>query len=202
MSSGLTNAPVAFINLMNKVFEDYLDNLVIVFIDDILFYSKTKVDHEEHLRMVLQRLNEKQLYEKFKKCEFWLQEVNFLGHIVSKVGIKVDPAKIEALSKWEPPKNVTGVRSFLGLAGYYKRFIEGFSKIVLPLTALTRKEHKFVWSEAYDRSFQELKRRLTSAPVLTIPVDGKEFSLYCDALKFGLGEVLIQEGKVIAYTSW
>ena len=172
-------------DLMNRVFEEYLDKFVIVFIDDILVYLQSKEDHEQHLRLVLQRLKEKQLYAKFKKCEFWLEKVVFLGHVVSKDGIMVDPAKIESVSQWQKPKNVSEVRSFLGLAGYYRRFVEGFAKIALPMTQLTRKNHKFLWTEACEESFQELKRRLTTAPVLTIPQGNDEFALYCDASKQG-----------------
>ena len=153
MPFGLTNAPAAFMDLMNRVFEDYLDKFVIVFIDDILIYSRSQKEHAEHLALVLRRLQDKQLYAKFKKCEFWLDKVVFLGHIVSKEGIMVDPAKIEAVVQWTQPKNVTEIRSFLGLASYYRRFVEGFSKIATPLTALTRKGQKFTWTEACENSF-------------------------------------------------
>ena len=119
MPFGLTNAPAVFMALMNKVFQPYLDKFVIVFIDDILVYSRDEEEHTNHLRLVLQTLREKQLYAKFNKCEFWLDQVVFLGHIVSREGIKVDPKKIEAILNWEPPKNVPELRSFLGLAGYY-----------------------------------------------------------------------------------
>ena len=139
MPFGLTNAPAAFMDLMNRVFRKYLDKFVIVFIDDILIYSKSPEEHEEHLRLALQTLKEHQLYAKFSKCEFWLRKVHFLGHVVSAEGITVDPAKIEAVKEWKAPRSVTEIRSFLGLAGYYRRFVEGFSKIAAPLTALTRK---------------------------------------------------------------
>ena len=133
MSIGLTNAPATFMDLMNRVFEDFLDKFVIVFIDDILVYSKNKEEHAQHLRLVLQRLQMKKLYAKFKKCEFWLYKVVFLGHTVSKEGVAVDPAKIEAIISWQRLKNVTEVRSFLGLVGYYCRFVKGFARIVLRL---------------------------------------------------------------------
>ena len=139
MSFGFTNAPAAFMDLMNRVFEEYLDKFVIVFIDDILVYSRTKQEHEVHLRLVLQRLQEKKLYAKFKKCEFWLEKVSFLGHMVSREGISVDPSKVEAVSQWKRPNNATEIRSFLGLAGYYRRFVEGFSRVAQPLTQLTPK---------------------------------------------------------------
>ena len=141
------------------------------------------------------------MYAKFKKCEFWLEKVAFLGHIVTKEGISVDPSKVEAVSTWPRPNTVSEVRSFLGLAGYYRRFIEGFSKITIPLTALTRKNVKFEWSTACKKSFQELKRKLISAPVLTLPSGIDGFCIYSDASKNGLGCVLMQNGKVIAYAS-
>ena len=201
MPFGLTNAPAAFMDLMNRVFKDYLDRFVIVFIDDILVYSKSKGEHEEHLRKVLQVLREKQLYAKFKKCEFWLDRMVFLGHVVSSKGISVDPSKIEAVVNWSRPTNVGEIRSFLGLAGYYRRFVEGFSKIASPLTQLTRKNVKFQWSEECEKSFQELKHRLVSAPILTIPSASAGFVIYSDASKKGLGCVLMQDGKVVAYAS-
>ena len=201
MSFGLTNAPAAFMDLMNRVFKDYLDKFVIVFIDDILIYSQSETEHEHHLRLVLQRLREHRLYAKFSKCEFWMPQVSFLGHIVSKDGILVDPSKIEAVKNWPRPTSVTEVRSFLGLASYYRRFVEGFSKIATPLTELTRKSNRFEWTDRCEKSFQELKERLITAPVLSLPVDDAKFVVYCDASKLGLGCVLMQEGKVIAYAS-
>ncbi|KAL5555181.1 hypothetical protein UlMin_037417 [Ulmus minor] len=186
---------------MNRVFKEFLDKFVIVFIDDILIYSKTKEEHEEHLRITLRTLEEHKLYAKFSKCEFWLDKVHFLGHVVSKDGVSVDPAKIEAVSKWPTPTNVTEIRSFLGLAGYYRRFVEGFSSLAAPLTALTKKGKKYEWTEKCEESFQELKRRLTSAPILTIPNGEEGFVIYSDASKIGLGAVIMQNGKVIAYAS-
>ena len=147
-------------DLMNRIFHPYLDQFVIVFIDDILLYSKSREEHERHLRTVLQMLREKKLYAKFSKCEFWLKQVMFLGHIVSEAGVCVDPQKTEAVTRWEQPKTVSEVRSFLGLAGYYRRFVQGFSKIALPLTHLTKKNTRFEWSDECERSFQELKNRL------------------------------------------
>ena len=139
MPFGLTNAQAMFMALMNKVFHEFLDKFMIVFIDDILIYSKSKEEHAEHLRMVLNLLREKELYGKFSKCAFWLKEVLFLGHLISGKGLAVDPRKIEAVVKWEPPINVSELQSFLGMAGYYRRFVEGFSKIAMPLTKLLRK---------------------------------------------------------------
>ncbi|GJX91822.1 retrotransposon protein, putative, ty3-gypsy subclass [Tanacetum coccineum] len=201
MPFGLTNAPAVFMDLMNRVFHEFLDKFVIVFIDDILVFSKSKEEHEEHLRTVLQILRQEKLYAKFSKCEFWLSKVAFLGHIVSAEGITMDPAKVEAITKWPRPTSVTEVRSFLGLAGYYRRFVEGFSRLALPLTKLMRKGEKFVWNEEREKSFEELKQRLVSAPILTLPSGSGGFQIYSDASKKGLGCVLMQHGKVIAYAS-
>src|SRR6187551_3465250 len=201
MSFGLTNAPAYFMYLMNKVFMEYLDKFMVVFIDDILFYSKNEEEHEEHLRLVLQTLRENQLYAKFSKCEFWLNQVSFLGHVVTDGGIAVDPSKVKDVLEWEPPTTVSEIRSFLGLARYYRRFIEGFSKIAKPLTSLLEKGKEFVWSEACQASFEELRRKLTTAPVLAMPDIHKNFDIYCDASRRGLGCVLMQEGRVIAYAS-
>ncbi|KAL0533347.1 hypothetical protein IC582_030166 [Cucumis melo] len=201
MSFGLTNAPAVFMDLMNRVFREFLDTFVIVFIDDILIYSKTEAEHEEHLRIVLQTLWDNKLYAKFSKCEFWLKQVSFLGHVVSKAGVSVDPAKIEAVTGWTRPSTVSEVRSFLGLAGYYRRFVENFSRIATPLTQLTRKGAPFVWSKACEDSFQNLKQKLVTAPVLTVPDGSGSFVIYSDASKKGLGCVLMQQGKVVAYAS-
>jgi hypothetical protein len=138
VSFGLTNAPAYFMNMMNKVLMDELDKCVVVFIDDILVFSKTAEDHEEHLRIVLEKLKQQQLYAKFSKCEFWMEEVAFLGHVLSAEGVVVDPSKIEAVSKWQSSKSVIEIRSFLGLAGYYRQFIENFSKIAKPMTELLK----------------------------------------------------------------
>ncbi|KAA3460485.1 DNA/RNA polymerases superfamily protein [Gossypium australe] len=201
MPFGLTNAPAAFMDMMNRVFQQYLDQFVVVFIDDILVYSRTEEEHDKHLRLVLQILREKQLYAKFSKCEFWLREVTFLGHVVSAEGIRVDPRKIEAVLDWKPPRSVAEIRSFLGLAGYYRRFVEGFSLIAAPMTKLLRKEVPFVWTEKQQESFDKLKKILTEAPVLIQPEAGKEYTVYCDASHTGLGCVLMQEGRVVAYAS-
>ncbi|WVZ97579.1 hypothetical protein U9M48_043105 [Paspalum notatum var. saurae] len=201
ISFGLTNAPAYFMQLMNLVFMDYLDKFVVVFIDDILIYSKTEAEHEEHLRLVLQRLREHKLYAKFSKCEFWIDEVRFLGHVVSKGGIAVDPSKVSTVTNWKVPEIPKEVRRFLGLAGYYRRFIEKFSRIAKPMTSLLEKVAEFRWTNAQQAAFDELKKRLTTAPVLTLPDQQKKFIVYCDASRDGLGCVLMQEGKVIAYAS-
>ncbi|KAA0060413.1 pol protein [Cucumis melo var. makuwa] len=165
-SFGLTNAPAVFMDLMNRVFREFLDTFVIVFIEDILIYSKTEAEHEEHLRWSL-----------------------------------LDPAKIEAVTGWTRPSTVSEVRSFLGLAGYYRRFVENFSRIATPLTQLTRKGAPFVWSKACEDSFQNLKQKLVTASVLTVPDGSGSFVFYSDASKKGLGCVLMQQGKVVAYAS-
>ncbi|GAU46655.1 hypothetical protein TSUD_281460 [Trifolium subterraneum] len=201
MPFGVTNAPGVFMEYMNRIFHSFLDKFVVVFIDDILVYSKSEEEHKEHLRIVLQVLKEKKLYAKLSKCEFWLEEVSFLGHVISSGGIAVDPAKVDAVMKWGTPESVSEIRSFLGLAGYYRRFIEGFSKMALPLTLLTRKDQAFVWDEKCEKIFQELKEKLTTGPVLILPDAKESFVVYCDASKMGLGGVLMQKGKVVAYAS-
>ncbi|CAN4084811.1 unnamed protein product [Withania somnifera] len=201
MSFGLTNAPFAFMDLMHRVLKPYLDLFVIVFIDDILVYSRNKSDHERHLRLILRTLREHKLYAKFSKCEFWLEYVTFTGHVVSKAGVSVDPAKIRAIRDWPRPTNVTEIRGFVGTASYYRRFVEGFSSIAAPLTRLTRKNVAFRWSDECERSFAKLEDTLTSAPVLTLPIEGQGFSVYCDASGIGLGCVLMQRGQVIAYAT-
>jgi hypothetical protein len=181
MSFGLTNAPAYFMNLMNKVFMEYLDRFVVVFIDDILIYSRSESDHEQHLKLVLQKLRDNQLYAKFSKCEFWIDKVPFLGHIISNGGIAVDPAKVKEIMEWRVPTTVTEIRSFLGLAGYYQRFIEGFSKIAKPMTSLLEKGREFKWDGKCQGSFDQLKKRLMSPPVLIMPDLQKGFDIYCDA---------------------
>jgi hypothetical protein len=170
MSFGLTNAPAYFMYLMNKVFMEYLDKFVVVFIDDILIFSKNEEEHDEHLCLVLQKLRENQLYANLNKCEFWLKDVSFLCHIISEGGISIDPSKVNDALSWKTPQNVSGIRSFLGLAGYYRRFIKGFSKISRPMTDLLAKGKTFEWTPRSEASFQELKKSLTTAPVLTMPM--------------------------------
>ncbi|CAL9002196.1 unnamed protein product [Prunus brigantina] len=155
----------------------------------------------KHLEIVLGTLRRRQLYAKFSKCQFWLDRISFLGHVISAEGIYVDPQKIEAVMNWPQPTSVTEIRSFLGLAGYYRRFVEGFSVIAASLTRLTRKGVKFEWSDECEKSFTELKTRLTTAPVLALPDDSGNFVIYSDASQQGLGCVLMQHGKVIAYAS-
>jgi hypothetical protein len=161
MSFGLTNAPAYFMYLMNKVFMEYLDKFVVVFINDILIFSKTEEEHEKHLRLVLEKLRSNQLYAKF----------------ISAGGITVDPSKVKDMLNWMPPTNASEIHSFLGLAGYYRRFIKDFSKIAKPMTRLLEKNKDFDWTEECQVSFEELKKRLTSAPVLILPDITKKFDI-------------------------
>ncbi|GKD86028.1 putative reverse transcriptase domain-containing protein [Tanacetum coccineum] len=163
----------------------YLDKFVIVFIDDILIYSEFKEEHEVHLKLMLELLEKEKLFGKYSKCEFWLQEVHFLGHVVNSEGIHVDPSKIEAVKNWKPPKTPTEIRSFLGLVGYYRRFITNFSKIAKPLTLLTQKNQKFEWGDEQENAFQTLKDMLCDAPILALPEGTDDFVVYCDALYRG-----------------
>jgi hypothetical protein len=150
---------------------------VVIFIDNILIYSKSEAEHEKHLRLVLQRLRKHKLYAKLSKCEFWIDEVPFLGHVISEGGIAVYPGKVKDVLDWVVPQTVKEVRSFLGLAGYYWRFIENFSKIAKPLTSLLEKGVDFSWTDERRMAFEELKKRLTTAPVLTLPDQSKRFLL-------------------------
>ncbi|GJT01594.1 putative reverse transcriptase domain-containing protein [Tanacetum coccineum] len=201
MPFGLTNAPAVFMDLMNRVCKPYLDKFVIVFIDDILIYSKNKKEHEEHLKQILELLKKEELYAKFSKCEFWIPKVQFLGHVIDSEGIHVDPAKIESIKDWTSPKSPTEIRQFLGLAGYYRRFIEGFSKIAKPMTKLTQKKVKFEWGDKQEAAFQLLKQKLCSAHYLELP-EGRMISCRLPKLrKKGLGAVLMQREKVISYAS-
>ncbi|KAM0018968.1 putative nucleotidyltransferase, Ribonuclease H [Helianthus debilis subsp. tardiflorus] len=201
MPFGLTNAPAVFMDLMNRVCKPYLDKFVIVFIDDILIYSKGQEEHEQHLRLILELLRKEQLYAKFSKCDFWLREVHFLGHVVNKDGIHVDPSKVDSIKNWPAPRTPKEIRQFLGLAGYYRRFIKDFSKIAQPLTLLTQKGVVYHWGNAQELAFQHLKDRLCSAPILSLPEGTDDFVVYCDASIQGLGCVLMQRDKVIAYAS-
>jgi hypothetical protein len=180
MSFGLTNALAYFMYLMNKVFMEYLDKFVVLFINDIMIYSKTVAEHEEHLRLVLEKLKSNLLYTKFSKCEFLLTQDAFLGHIISAGGVSVDPGKVRGVLSWKPPMNVSEIHSFLGLAGYYHRFIQDFSKITKPMTRLLEKGKVFKWTQDCQASFEELKKYLTMAPVLVLPDLSKKFDIYCD----------------------
>jgi hypothetical protein len=201
MSFGLTNAPAYFMYLMNSVFMPELDKFVVVFIDDILVYSKNEAEHIKHLHTVLQRLRDHQLYAKLSKCELCLKEIKFLGHTISQDGISVDPEKVQEVMDWEPPTTVRQIRSFLGLVGYYRRFIPDFSRIAKPMNELLKKGVKYAWSQKCEDAFHTLRQHLTTAPVLAQPDNTKPFEVYCDASGTGLGCVLMQDNRVIAYAS-
>ncbi|GJT23429.1 putative reverse transcriptase domain-containing protein [Tanacetum coccineum] len=201
MPFGLTNAPAVFMDLMNIVCRPYLDKFVIVFIDDILIYSKTRKEHVEHLMLVLELLKKEKLYAKYSKCEFWLSEVQFLRHVINVNGIHVDPSKIEAVKNWKAPRTSSKVCSFLGLAGYCRRFIENFFKIAKSLNILTQKCKTFDWGREQELAFQTLKDKLCNALILALPDGPKDFVVYCDSPEIGLVCVLMQRGKVIAYAS-
>ncbi|GJS45266.1 putative reverse transcriptase domain-containing protein [Tanacetum coccineum] len=192
MPFGLTNAPAIFMDLMNRVCKLYLDKFVIVFIDDILIYFINKEEHGEHLKTILNLLRSEMLYAKFSKCDFWLDSVQFLGHVIDSNGVHVDPAKIKAIKNWAAPTTPTEVRQFLGLAGYYRRFIKDFSLISKPLTKLTQKNKPYVWGNDEDEAFQTLKLKLCSAPILSLPEGSEDFIVYCDASLKGFRAVLMQ----------
>ncbi|GKA66430.1 putative reverse transcriptase domain-containing protein [Tanacetum coccineum] len=172
-----------------------------VFIDDILIYSRNKEEHANHLRIILELLRKEELYAKFSKCDFWISIVQFLGHILDSQGIHVDPAKIEAVKNWVSPTTPTEIRQFLGLASYHQRFIKNFSKIAKSLTELTQKNKKYIWGEKQESAFQLLKQKLCEAPILALPEGNNYFVVYCDASLQGLGAVLMQRERVIAYAS-
>jgi hypothetical protein len=176
---------------MNSVFMSELDKFVVVFIDDILIYSKSEEEHAQHLRVILQWLHDHQLYAKLSKCAFWLKEVPFPGHVISTEGIAVDPSNVQEVLDWKSPKSVTQIRSFHRLAGYYRRFIPNFSKITKPMTQLLEKEAKFKSSLQCEEVFLTLKKLLTTAPVLAQPNIEKSFDVYCYASDMGIGEVLM-----------
>nr|GFC02368.1 reverse transcriptase domain-containing protein [Tanacetum cinerariifolium] len=187
MPFGLTNAPSIFMDLMNRVCKPYFDKFVIVFIDDILIYLKSEEEHEVHLKTILDLLKKEKLYAKFSKYEFWLKEVQLLRHVVNRDDIHVDPSKVESVKKWKTPESSTEMRSFLGLAGYYQRFIENFSKIAKPLTLLTKNNKTYVWGDKQNEAFRILKEMLCNAPVLALPDGPNDYVVYCDASKQGFG---------------
>ncbi|GJZ64851.1 putative reverse transcriptase domain-containing protein [Tanacetum coccineum] len=192
MPFGLTNAPTVFMDLMNRVCKPYLDKFVIVFIDDILIYSCNKEEHANHLRIILELLKKEKLYAKFSKCDFWISIMKFLGYLIDSQGIHVDPAKIEAVKNWTSPTTPKEIRQFLGLAGYYQRFLKDFSKIAKSLTELTQKNKKYIWGKDQESAFQMLKQKLCEASILALPEGNNDFVVYCDASLQGLGAVLMQ----------
>jgi hypothetical protein len=201
MSFGLTNALAYFMYLMNSILMSELDKFVVVFIDDILVYSKSEEEHAGHLHVVLQCLREHRLYAKLSKCDFWLKEIKFLGHTISQAGIAIDPDKVQEVMNWKPPTTVCQIQSFLGLASYYQRFILDFSRIAKPMNELVKKGAKFVWGQKCEDAFHTLRQHLTAAPVLAQPDSGKPLDVYYDASGTGLSCVLMQDNRVIAYAS-
>ena len=201
MPFGLTNAPSTFMRLMNEVLRAFIGRFVVVYFDDILIYSKSLEEHLDHLRAVFSALRDARLFGNIEKCTFCTDRVAFLGYVVTAQGIEVDKAKVEAIQSWPTPNSVTQVRSFLGLAGFYRRFVKDFSTIAAPLNELTKKNVPFVWSDAQEEAFTILKDKLTHAPLLQLPDFNKMFELECDASGIGLGGVLLQDGKPVAYFS-
>ncbi len=206
MPFGLTNAPATFQSFINSVLRQYLEKFVILYLDDILIYSKTLEEHIQHVRTVLKTLLDNNLYAKPKKCEFHKPKVEFLGHVISGNGIATDPNKIKSVEEWPTPKSVKDVQRFLGLCNYYRRFVENFAFIARPLHNLTKKNVKFIWSKDCEKAFQELKKRLITSPILMHPDTQKPFIVECDASNFAIGAILSQkddEGKLhpVAYYS-
>jgi hypothetical protein len=194
MPFGLTNAPAVFQHMANDVFRDFLDSFTIVYLDDILIYSKTQEEHDIHVRQVLQRLREYGLYAKLEKCSFDQDHVEFLGYVVSQQGISMDPSKVQTVLNWQPPRSVRDVQCFLGFANFYRKFIKNYSNIVMPLTELTRKNKSFTWSSSAAKAFESLKRAFTSAPILLHADLEKPFIIEADASDFALGSILSQTG--------
>jgi hypothetical protein len=202
MPFGLTNAPATFCILMNDIFREWLDDFMVVYIDDILIYSSSLEEHAEHLRKVFQRLRENKLYAKLEKCEFGVTKVDFLGHRITQEGLKMDDHKVKAILDWEQPKSVLALRSFLGLAFYYCKFIKNFAKIAAPLTNLLKKSVvTYEWEEACDEAFETLKGILVKASVLKLPDFDKDFEIHFDASDFAIGRVIMQEGRPVAFES-
>jgi hypothetical protein len=187
--------------LMNNVLSKFLDKFLLVFNDDILIYSKNREEHEEHLRLVLQVVREHQLYAKFSKFNFFQEKIHYLGHVISEEGVAVDPYKIRSIMEWPTPKDVSDIRSFMGLVGYSRRFIKGFSRIGCLITFLQKKEAKFTWTQECEERFQSLKHILTHAPVLKINESEADFLVCIDASKEGLRGVLMQGRSVFCYKS-
>src|SRR5947207_13452421 len=201
MHFGLTNEPSTFMRLMNEVLRAFIGKFVVVYFDDILIYSKSHAEHIDHLRAVFDALRVARLFANLGKCIFCTNRVAFLGYVVTPQGIAVDDSKIEAIKSWPVPETITKVRSFLGLAGFYRCFVRDFSTIAAPLHELTKKGVSFYWGPAQEQAFELLKDKLTHAPLLQLPDFGKTFELECDASGVGLGGVLMQEGKLVAYFS-
>ncbi len=201
MPFGLTNAPSTFMRLMNHVFRAFIGKFVVVYFDDILVYSKTLNEHVEHLRMVFNVLKEEQLYANLQKCTFCMESVVFLGFVVSSNGISVDMDKVRAIRDWPTPRNANEVRSFHGLASFYRRFVQNFNTIDAPLNELVKKNITFRWTDLHEKAFNTLKDKLTNAPLLSLPNFEKVFEVKCDASGVGIRVVLMQDSKHITYFS-
>ena len=200
MPFGLTNAPATFNWMMETLFRPHR-SFTGVFFDDVIIYSKSLEEHKKHLKVIFQVLRDNKLYVNQKKSEFFLKEIQYLGHIISHAGIRMDPSKLEVIKEWPIPKNLHELRSFIGMCAYYRRFIEKFSFIAGPLHDLTKKNVKYEWTNKVNESFEKLKEKLISQPVLILPDLSKPFEVQCDACGHCLGAVLLQEGHVITYES-
>ena len=200
MPFGLTNAPATFQALMNELFRPYLRKFVLIFFDDILVYSPSWQEHLQHVKRVIRVLQNNQLYVKGSECQFGVTEVHYLGHIVSSEGVGVDEEKIQAIVEWPMPRNLKALRGFLGLCGYYRRFIREYSYVAAPLTRLTKK-NAFNWDESAQLAFEQLKRVLTTPPVLALHDFNLPFIIECDASATRVGAVLMQRGHPIAFIS-
>jgi hypothetical protein len=201
LAFGLTNAPATFQAVMNRIFAPYLGRFVVVFLDDITVFSCSAAEHDQHLRTVLATLRQHRLFAKLSKCAFNKPEVAYLGHIVGRNGLRMDPKKVEVVRTWRTPRTATELRSFLGLCNYFRRFIQGYSSVVACLHELLRKGVAFVWGTAHQHAFERLKQLLTTAPVLALPDFSKPFEVVSDASLNGTGAVLLQDRRPLAYTS-
>lgn len=201
MPFGLSNAPSTFMRLMNHVLRPFINKFVVIYFDDILVYRQSLEEHLVHLEEVLCTLRKEGLYANLKKCIFGANELVFLGFVVSQQGLKVDNEKIKAIEEWPTPTSISQIRSFHGLASFYRRFVKDFSTVATPLTAVIKKNRGFQWGVNQEKTFQELKHRLTHAPLLALPDFHKTFEVECDASGVGIGAVLTQEGKLVAYFS-
>jgi hypothetical protein len=201
MSFGLTNTPSTFMRLMNHVLHAFIGRFVVVYFDDILIYSKEFDEHMNQLRQVLDVLIKESLYANLKRCDFCMDRIIFLGYVVSAKGIEMDGAKVKAIQEWPTPKSKTEVRSFHGLASFYRRFVKDFSTMTSPLTEIIKKSVRFKWGEEQESAFSLLKSKLILAPLLSLPDFNKAFEIECDASGIGIGVVLMQEKRPIAYFS-
>ncbi len=191
MPFGLTNAPATFCTLMNDIFWEWLDDFVVIYINDILVFNNSMEEHVEHFRKVFQRLRINKLYVKFKKCKFKVMEMDFFGHKITQKGLKMDDHKVKAILDWEPPRSIFALKSFLGLASYYHKFIKNFAKITMPLTDLLKKSSKtYEWDETCNEAFETLKDILVKMHVLKLPDFDKDFEIHSDASDFAIRRVL------------